>query len=142
MVIISPQRICYCNVKIQDVPGIVDKTAKGEIIERLLYVDRVTGERIAYKESIPFYKYQNTTIFGNNVNINPRMIEDYIALGGYSALVKALFQMTPEKILEEVKKLYRELMAAPSTDDNMKKIKALEAQIKRNEGGSAVEIKK
>ena len=44
--------------------------------------------------------------------------------------------------LNEVKKLYRELMSAESTNDNMKKIRALEAQIKRHEVGSVNEVKK
>jgi NADH:ubiquinone oxidoreductase subunit F (NADH-binding)/(2Fe-2S) ferredoxin/Pyruvate/2-oxoacid:ferredoxin oxidoreductase delta subunit len=104
LVIIFPKRSCYCNVKIEDVPDIVDKTVKGEIVERLLYTDRVTGEKIVYDEEIPFYKYQNRTIFGNNAKIDPKKIEDYIALGGYSALAKALFQMTSEEVLEEVKR--------------------------------------
>lgn len=104
LVIIFPKRSCYCNVNIEDVPDIVDKTVKGEIVERLLYTDRVTGEKIVYEEEIPFYKYQNRTVFGNNAKIDPKKIEDYIAISGYLALVKALFQMTPEEVLEEVKR--------------------------------------
>lgn len=104
LVIIFPKRICYCNVKREDVPEIIVKTIKDEVVERLLYTDPVTGERIVYEYEIPFYKYQNRIVFGNNVMIDPENIEDYIALGGYSALAKALFQMTPEEVLEEVKR--------------------------------------
>jgi NADP-reducing hydrogenase subunit HndC len=104
LVIISPAMICYCNVSVKDVPEIIDKTLRGEIVERLLYVDQVTGEKIAHEEDIPFYKYQNRIIFGNNARIDPKKIEDYIALDGYSALAKALFQMTPEEVLGEVKR--------------------------------------
>jgi NADH:ubiquinone oxidoreductase subunit F (NADH-binding)/(2Fe-2S) ferredoxin len=104
LVIIFPKRICYCNVSIDDVPEIVDKTVRGKIVERLLYTDPASGEKIAYEKEIPFYKYQNRVISGNNAKIDPKKIEDYIALGGYSALAKALFQMTPEEVLKEVKK--------------------------------------
>jgi NADH-quinone oxidoreductase subunit F len=105
VVVIFPQEICYVKVKLEDVPEIVSGTlAQGGVIERLLYKDPVTGERIAKDPDIPFYKNQMRIVFGNNRYINPRDINDYIALGGYSALSKALFQMTPEQVLEEIKK--------------------------------------
>ncbi len=103
LAIIFPKMICYCNVRKDDVPEIVDKTVKGEIIERLIYKDPVTGEKIVYRDNIPFYKYQKKIIFGNIERIDPKNIEDYIALGGYSALNKVLSEMTPEEVLEEVK---------------------------------------
>ncbi len=104
LAIIFPERICYCNVRIEDVPEIVDKTVKGEIIERLLYTDPVTGEKMTHEDEIPFYKHQKKIVFGNIASIDPKKIEDYIALGGYSALKKVLSEMTPEEVLEEVKK--------------------------------------
>jgi NADP-reducing hydrogenase subunit HndC len=105
VVVIFPQEICYVKVKLEDVPEIVAATlAQGRVIERLLYEDPVTGQRIAKDPDIPFYKNQMRIVFGNNKYINPREIDDYIALGGYSALSKALLQMTPEQVLEEIKK--------------------------------------
>ncbi len=105
VVVIFPQEICYVRVKLEDVPEIVSRTlARGEVIERLLYEDPVTGERIAKDPEIPFYKNQMRLVFGNNRHINPRDIDDYIALGGYAALSRALFQMTPEQVLEEIKR--------------------------------------
>ena len=105
VVVIFPQEICYVRVKLEDVPEIVSRTlARGEVIERLLYEDPVTGERIAKDPEIPFYKNQMRLVFGNNRHINPRDIEDYIALGGYAALSRALFQMTPEQVLEEIRR--------------------------------------
>ncbi len=105
VVVIFPEEICYVKVKLEDVPEIVSSTlAQGEVIERLLYEDPVTGERIAKDPDIPFYKNQMRLVFGNNRHINPRDIDDYIALGGYAALSRALFQMTPEQVLEEIKK--------------------------------------
>jgi len=105
VVVIFPQEICYVKVKFDDVPEIVSATlAQGRVIERLLYEDPVTGQRIAKDSDIPFYKNQMRLVFGNNRYINPGEIDDYMALGGYSALSKALFQMTPEQVLEEIKK--------------------------------------
>jgi len=105
VVVIFPQEICYVKVKLEDVPEIVSATLdQGRVIERLLYEDPVTGEKITKDPDIPFYKNQMRLVFGNNRYINPSEIDDYIALGGYSALSKALFQMTPEQVLEEIKK--------------------------------------
>ena len=105
VVVIRPKRIFYQRVKPEDIPEIISETVlKGKIIERLLYVDPVTSEKIVYEPDVPFYKKQTRTIFGANGEIDPTNIEDYIAIGGYSALSKALFQMSPEEIIEEVKK--------------------------------------
>jgi len=103
--IILPDEICYVGVKPEDVPEIVSQTlANSKIIERLLYEDPTTGQRITKETDIPFYKYQNRTVLGNNRFIDMESIDDYIAIGGYSALAKALFEMTPEQVLQEVKK--------------------------------------
>jgi NADH-quinone oxidoreductase subunit F len=105
VVIILPEEIYYLNVKPEDVPEIVSKTlAEKEIIERLVYEDPITGERAAKESEIPFYKYQTRLVSGTNKYIAPQSIEDYLALEGYSALAKALFQMTPEEVLAEVDK--------------------------------------
>jgi len=105
IVIILPDEICYVGVKPEDVPEIVSQTlANGKIIEHLLYEDPTTGQRITKETDIPFYKYQNRTVSGNNRFIDMESIDDYIAIGGYSALAKALFEMTPEQVLQEVKK--------------------------------------
>jgi NADH:ubiquinone oxidoreductase subunit F (NADH-binding)/(2Fe-2S) ferredoxin/NAD-dependent dihydropyrimidine dehydrogenase PreA subunit len=105
LLVIRPKNIFYCHVKPEDVPEIISETVlKGNIIERLLYVDPVSGKRIVTEADVPFYKKQTRTILGINEEIDPTNIEDYIAAGGYSALSKVLFKMSPEKIIEEVKK--------------------------------------
>jgi len=102
--LILPEAICYVAVKPEDVPEIVSQTlAKGKVIERLLYEDPVNGQRITRESEIPFYKSQNQIVLGNNRFLDMKSIDDYIALGGYSALAKALFEMTPERVIEEVK---------------------------------------
>ena len=103
--LILPEEICYVAVKPEDVPEIVSQTlANGKIIERLLYEDPTTGQRISKEPEIPFYKYQSRIVLGNIRFIDMGSIDDYIALGGYTALAKALFEMTPEQVLNEVKR--------------------------------------
>ncbi|MCX8170629.1 MAG: CO dehydrogenase/acetyl-CoA synthase complex subunit epsilon [Candidatus Bathyarchaeota archaeon] len=104
-VVVYPQEIFYFRVKPTDVPLILSKTVlKNEILEHLLYRDPVTGKTARHLSEIPFYRFQNRLLLENNAKIDPTNIEDYIALGGYSALCKALFEMTPKQVLEEVKK--------------------------------------
>lgn len=104
-VTIYPEEICYFKVKPEDVPEIVSKTIREKkIVKRLLYKDPATGRGIKKLEDIPFYKHQLRLLLENNAKTDPKSIENYIALGGYSSLIKALFKMTPEQVLEEVKK--------------------------------------
>ncbi|MBW1706750.1 MAG: NAD(P)H-dependent oxidoreductase subunit E [Deltaproteobacteria bacterium] len=107
VVVIYPEEICYVEVAPKDVPEIVSKTVLGKkVIDRLIYNDPDTGEKAAYLADIPFYKNQMRHLMGNNTKIDPQSIDDYLAVGGYSALSKALFEMSPEKVLEEIKKAH------------------------------------
>ena len=104
IVIIFPEEICYVEVKPADVPEIVSATlAQGKTIERLLYQDPNTGKRITKESEIPFYKAQSRVVLGNNRFIDMESIDDYIALGGYSALAKALLEMSAEDVLGQIK---------------------------------------
>ena len=103
IVVIFPEETCYLRVKPEDVPEIVSTTlVEKKLIDRLLYEDD-NGQKIVHEGEIPFYKHQSRIVFGNNRFIDPKSIDDYIALSGYSALAKALLGMTPEQVLEEVK---------------------------------------
>ena len=105
LVVIHPKKVMYQRVKPEDVPAIFQETVlNGKILEPLLYEHPTTQEKIVAEEDVPFYKKQMRIIFGNNGSIDPTRIEDYIAVGGYRALPKALFSMTPEQIIGEVKK--------------------------------------
>lgn len=104
-VVIYPEEICYIEVTPEDVPEIVSQTVIGKkVIDRLIYADPDTGEKTAHVNEIPFYKNQMRHLINNNTKIDPKSIDDYLALGGYSALSKSLFEMTPEQVLEEIKK--------------------------------------
>lgn len=105
IVVIQPKGIFYQKVKPDDVPEIIETTLlKGKIIDRLLYKDPETGKNIIYESDIPFYKYQKRIIFGNNSKISPINIDDYLRIGGYSALSKVLNGMKPDEVIEIVKK--------------------------------------
>ena len=105
IIVIHPEEICYFQIEPKDVPEIVSQTIKDKkVIERLLYTDPSTNEKIIHESEIPFYKNQERLVFGSNGSIDPKSIDDYLALGGYSALAKVLSGMTPEEVLEEVKK--------------------------------------
>ncbi len=105
MVVIHPQKIFYQRIKAEDVPDIISKTVlAGEIIDRLSYVDPATKQKIVYEHDVPFYKRQTRYVLGMNGDIDPACIDDYLAIGGYSGLSKALSGMKPEAVIEEVKK--------------------------------------
>jgi len=104
-VIIMPEDIAYFKVQPSDVPEIVSRTiCNKEIIERLLYIDPTTGTTARHLYDVPFYKYQNRLLMDNNSKVDPKNIEDYIALNGYKALAKVLFQMNPDQVMEEIRK--------------------------------------
>ena len=105
LVVIHPQGIFYQRVQIDDVTEIVNTTLKdGKVVDRLLYTHPQTEKIATYEQDVPFYSLQKRVIFGNNGLIDPTSLEDYLAIGGYAALAKALFRMKPEEVLEEVKK--------------------------------------
>jgi NADH:ubiquinone oxidoreductase subunit F (NADH-binding)/(2Fe-2S) ferredoxin/ferredoxin len=105
IIVIHPEKICYLQIEPKDIPEIISQTIKEKkVIERLLYTDPTTNEKVVHESEIPFYKNQERLVFGSNGEIDPTSIDDYLALGGYSALAKALSQMTPEQVLEEIKK--------------------------------------
>jgi len=105
IVIIDPENIFYKNVTPKDVPEIIKETILGgKVVDKLLYTDPSTKKKVVHEKEISFYQKQNRLIFGNNRFIDPTSIEDYLALEGYKALVKALTEMTPEEVIEEVRK--------------------------------------
>jgi len=104
IVIIQPGDVFYQKVEIKDIPQIIKHTViDGRLVDRLLYIDPASGRKYIHPAEIPFYKRQKRIIFGNNGEIDPNNIEDYIALGGYSALAKVLSDLTPQQTIEEIK---------------------------------------
>ena len=105
IVVIQPEGILYCQVGAADVPELVEETlVKGRVVDRLTYKEPETHRAVPHYDEIPFYTRQLRVVLRNCGLINPQDIEEYIAVGGYQALGKALTSMTPEEVIEEVKK--------------------------------------
>src|SRR4030043_2367881 len=103
IVIIEPEGIFYTQVKEEDVPEIVTShIIDKKPVERLFYHDPVTGNVIPLYKDIPFYSRQHRLILRNCGHINPEKIDDYLATGGYTALKKAIAEMEPTQIIEEI----------------------------------------
>jgi NADH:ubiquinone oxidoreductase subunit F (NADH-binding)/(2Fe-2S) ferredoxin len=104
VMVIEPGNTFYCRVSPEDAFEIVYHTVmNGELIERLLYTDPVSGEKCRTEAEIPFYKAQDRQILSQNMMVDPCSIEDYIVAGGYSALTRVLNNgMTPDKIIREI----------------------------------------
>jgi len=104
LAVIEPGNILYCQIKPEDAADIVSQTiVAGEVIERLLYRDPASGEKVRAEAEVPFYRAQDRTLLGQNEQIDPTSIEDYLAIGGYSALAKVLSESSPEQVIDEVK---------------------------------------
>ncbi|NCD09887.1 MAG: NADH-quinone oxidoreductase subunit NuoF, partial [Negativicutes bacterium] len=105
LVIVYPEGTFYSRVTAEDVPEIVEShLLKGRLVERLMYHEPLTHESIPKYSDINFYKKQHRLVLGNCGCINPEQIEEYIAVGGYEGLGKALTLMTPDEVVDEVKK--------------------------------------
>ena len=101
LVRIEPEGWLYCKVKPADVKEIVEETLiEGRFIERLGY--HQNGEVYKRQEDIPFYKKQTRRVLEHCGHIDAESIEEYLSIGGYSALTKCLFEMTGEEIIKEV----------------------------------------
>lgn len=105
VVVVYPEGAFYCRVMPEDVPEIVEEHLyKGRIVQRLLYTVPQDMEKVPYYRDIPFYSKQHRIVLSNCGYIDPEKIEEYIARDGYIALGKALLEMTPEEVLDQVKK--------------------------------------
>ncbi len=101
LVRIEPQGWLYTKVKLDDCDEIVEKTIKhGECVDRLAY--KIGDEIYRKQEEIPFYKQQTRIVLGHCGKIDANSIHEYIAIGGYQAFEKALFDMSQDDIIQEV----------------------------------------
>ncbi len=105
ILVVEPENIFYTHVKIEDVPEIVQEhLINGNPVQRLLYRNPLTNEVIPTYREIDFYRNQQRIILRNCGHINPEVIDDYLACGGYEALRKVLSRMSPEEVIVEIKK--------------------------------------
>jgi len=105
LVIIYPEGTFYTRVKPADVAEIVEEhILKGRTVSRLLFKEPLTAEKVPNYDEIAFYKKQHRLVLKNCGHINPDSIEEYIGADGYEGLAKAILTMTPEQVVEEMKK--------------------------------------
>jgi NADH-quinone oxidoreductase subunit F len=105
IVVIYPEGIIYMQVAPEDAAEVIEEhILKGRPVERLLYREPVTEEVIPYMNDIPFFGLQELRVLRNRGLIDAERIDEYIARDGYGGSAKALLEMTPEGIVEEVKK--------------------------------------
>jgi NADH:ubiquinone oxidoreductase subunit F (NADH-binding)/(2Fe-2S) ferredoxin len=104
LMIIEPGNIFYCGLKPEDADEIIAQTIlKAEVLDRLLYIDPVTSKKVRTESEIPFYRAQDRQLLAGNMRVDPCSIEDYIAIGGYSALAKTLAGFSPDDVIKEIK---------------------------------------
>ena len=106
IMIVYPEGSFYSMVTPEDVPEIVEEhLLKGRIVKRLLYQETVVDDNtVKSLNHTPFYEKQKRVALRNCGVINPEKIEEYIAVDGYAALGKALTEMTPQQVIDEITK--------------------------------------
>ncbi len=104
VMLVQPEGIFYQKLKVKDVPHLVEEHfLKGRPVKKLFYVEPASKETIPAMDQIPFFANQMFWVMRNKGVIDPELIDEYIARDGYFGAAKALQEMTPEKIIEEVK---------------------------------------
>ncbi|MCI0493627.1 NAD(P)H-dependent oxidoreductase subunit E, partial [candidate division KSB1 bacterium] len=104
IVIVQPEGIFYQKLKEEDVPYLIEEHfIKGRPVKKFMYLPPEEKTTIPLLSDIEFFKHQRLIVLKNRGRIDPEDIDQYIALGGYEALAKALTQMTPEQIIKDIK---------------------------------------
>uniref|UniRef100_A0A7C4XAK8 NADH-quinone oxidoreductase subunit NuoF n=1 Tax=candidate division WOR-3 bacterium TaxID=2052148 RepID=A0A7C4XAK8_UNCW3 len=105
IVIAQPDAIFYQKVTEEDVPYLVEEhLIKGRPAKKLMYVPEKEALPIPRMSDIGFFKHQRLIVLRNRGRLDPENIEEYIAFDGYSALQKVLTSMTPEQVIDEIKR--------------------------------------
>jgi NADH:ubiquinone oxidoreductase subunit F (NADH-binding)/(2Fe-2S) ferredoxin/Pyruvate/2-oxoacid:ferredoxin oxidoreductase delta subunit len=105
LMVVHPGDIFYQKMTVEDIPHIVqDHLIDGKIVEKLLYKDPKTKKPIPTQTEMPFFAHQMPRALRNKGLIDPESIDDYIARDGYLGAARALLEMTPEGIVEQMLK--------------------------------------
>jgi len=101
---VEPEGIVYQKLKEEDIPKLVEEHfVKGQPVKKLFLKPAAPPESIPDMEEIPFYSKQMLIVLKNRGVIDPESLEEYIARDGYVGARKALLEMTPQQIIQEVK---------------------------------------
>jgi len=105
IVVVYPEGTFYSRVNPEDVSEIVEEHLyKGRIVNRLLYKEPISAEKVCHYKEIPFYGKQHRVVLSNCGYINPDNIDEYISRDGYQALGKCLTEMSSAQVIDEMKK--------------------------------------
>ncbi len=105
IVIVQPDGVFYCGVQVKDAAFLVaEHFLKGRPVQRLMYTPPAEKSPVPALKDIPFFAKQKLVVLRNRGAIDPEKIDDYIAVDGYTALAKALTEMTPDHIIQEIKR--------------------------------------
>ncbi len=103
IMVVYPEGVIYVSLKPEDIPQLVEEhLIKGRVLKRLLYREPVTDQIIPTMQDIPFFALQELRVLRNRGLIDPEKIDEYIARDGYAGMAKALTEMTPEQIIQEI----------------------------------------
>ncbi len=103
IVLVQPDGIFYQLLQVEDVPHLVEEhLLKGRPVKKLMYVPPAEKQPVPKMKDIEFFKHQRLIVLRNRGRIDPEKIEEYIAFDGYEALGKALSEMTPQAIIDEI----------------------------------------
>lgn len=105
VVIVYPEGAFYSKVKVDDIPELVSEhLVKGRILKRLIYHEAIENDRIKSLNNVEFYKKQHRIALRNCGVIDPENIDEYLAFDGYKAIEKVLTTMTPQDVIDTMKK--------------------------------------
>ena len=102
LVVIPDKHLTYVKVKPSDVDEIFESLKNDTVVERLLYIDPATKERVQKSENISFYARQTRTTMKNCGHINPESIDEAIAVGAYEALAKVIEENDQETVIKTI----------------------------------------
>jgi NADH-quinone oxidoreductase subunit F/NAD(P)H dehydrogenase (quinone)/NADP-reducing hydrogenase subunit HndC len=104
VMLVQPEGIFYQKLKAIDIPYLVEEHfLKGRPVKKLFYKEPASAESIPAMNDIPFYSKQHLIVLKNRGATDPENIEEYIARDGYLGAGKALLEMTPEGVIQEMK---------------------------------------
>ncbi|MFO7666873.1 MAG: NADH-quinone oxidoreductase subunit NuoF [Desulfobacterales bacterium] len=104
VMLVHPEGIFYQKLTLEEIPKLVEEHfLKGRPYKKLQYVEPASKETIPIMHDIPFFAHQMFWVMRNKGIIDPEVIDEYIARDGYFGVAKALKEMTPDQIIEEVK---------------------------------------
>jgi NADP-reducing hydrogenase subunit HndC len=102
--VVQPDDVFYQQLDEKDIPELVEEHfLKGRRVERLMYIPGRHEKPIPKMADIDFFKHQRLVVLRNRGRMDPESIEEYIAFDGYQALSKALFELTPQRIIDEIR---------------------------------------